>query len=139
MKRTCVVILCVVVLALTISFDPQTNKVTHAQASGPSMLVRNLEVRQVIGDLVTPIAMAFIARNDFLVLEKNTGKVQRVKNGAVKAYRRQPTIHFFPLRPNAPTRLSSELIPITFSQCHYSAIASIGLFGTARHLHSITT
>jgi aldose sugar dehydrogenase len=83
MKRTWLVIFCVVVLALTICFDPRINQVTHAQPSGPTMLVRDLEVRRVIGDLVTPIAMAFIGRNDFLVLEKNTGKVQRIRNGAV--------------------------------------------------------
>ena len=81
MRRTWVLILCVLLVALTIAFDPGTDKVTRAQTSGPTMLVPNLAVREVIGDLVTPITMAFIGPNDFLVLEKNTGKVQRVMNG----------------------------------------------------------
>src|SRR5687767_10375390 len=85
MRRTWVAILCVLLLALAIGFDPRTNKVTRAQAAGPTMLVPNLAVREVICDLVTPIAMAFIGPNDFLLLEKNTGKVQRVVNGAVQS------------------------------------------------------
>jgi aldose sugar dehydrogenase len=47
----------------------------------PVMLDANLSVRQTVGDLVTPIGMAFLAPNDFLVLEKNTGKVQRIVDG----------------------------------------------------------
>ncbi len=34
--------------------------------------------------LITPISMAFLGANDFLVLEKNTGQVKRVVNGAVQ-------------------------------------------------------
>ena len=85
MRRTWVLILCVLLVAVAIGFDPRTNKVTRAQASGPTMLVPNLAIREVIGDLVTPIAMAFIGPNDFFLLEKNTGKVQRVVNGAVQS------------------------------------------------------
>src|SRR5918994_7631167 len=43
----------------------------------------SMGIREVVADLVTPITMAFIGPNDFLVLEKNTGKVKRVVNGAV--------------------------------------------------------
>jgi len=43
----------------------------------------NLGVRTVVSGLVTPSTMAFIGPNDFLVLEKNTGQVKRVVNGAV--------------------------------------------------------
>src|SRR5262249_16427168 len=35
--------------------------------------------------LVTPISMAFLGNNDMLVLEKNTGRVKRVVNGAVQS------------------------------------------------------
>ena len=56
--------------------------VSHGQ---PMMLDNNLGVTQVVGDLVTPSAMAFIGNNDFLILEKNTGRVLRVTNGAVGA------------------------------------------------------
>jgi aldose sugar dehydrogenase len=49
----------------------------------PVMLDPNLSVRPAVGELVTPIGMAFLTSNDFLVLEKNTGKVQRVVDGAL--------------------------------------------------------
>src|SRR5687767_5116202 len=48
------------------------------------MLVPNLAVRTTVSDLITPISMAFIGPNDFFVLEKNTGEVKRVVNGAVQ-------------------------------------------------------
>ena len=54
----------------------------QAQA-GPSVVDPNLGVRTVVDGLVTPSTIAFIGPNDFLVLEKNTGQVKRVVNGAV--------------------------------------------------------
>jgi aldose sugar dehydrogenase len=42
----------------------------------------SLTVSTVVGGLNQPIAMAFIGRNDILVTEKASGKVQRVTNGA---------------------------------------------------------
>lgn len=59
-----------------------TNDVA-AQSTFPSMTVPNLGVRATATDLITPISMAFLAANDFLVLEKNTGKVKRIVNGGV--------------------------------------------------------
>jgi glucose/arabinose dehydrogenase len=41
----------------------------------------NLGVRTVASGLVTPSTMAFIGPNDILVLEKNTGRVQRIRDG----------------------------------------------------------
>ena len=55
-----------------------------AQSDAPEMLVTNLGVRTTIADLITPISMAFIGANDFLLLEKNTGQVKRVVGGAVQ-------------------------------------------------------
>jgi aldose sugar dehydrogenase len=52
--------------------------------SGPSMLDRNLLVRTVTSGLVTPTSIAFPSANEILVLEKNTGKVQHIVNGAVQ-------------------------------------------------------
>ncbi len=48
------------------------------------MLVPNLGVRTVVTGLNQPTSMAFIGPNDFLVLEKESGKVQRVTNGVVQ-------------------------------------------------------
>jgi aldose sugar dehydrogenase len=53
------------------------------QSNGPTVLDRNLEVRTVADGLVTPITMAFLGPDDLLVLEKNTGRVQRVIGGSV--------------------------------------------------------
>ena len=42
-----------------------------------------LSVRTSRAGLVTPSTMAFLGANEFLVLEKNTGKVQRFLNGVL--------------------------------------------------------
>jgi aldose sugar dehydrogenase len=55
----------------------------QAQGSGPQMLNPALAVRTVVSGLNVPIGLAFLAANDLLVLEKDTGRVLRVVNGAV--------------------------------------------------------
>src|SRR5262245_50298492 len=52
--------------------------------AGPIMLDPNLAVRSVTTGLVTPISMAFLGANDFMVLEKNNGQVQRVVGGVAQ-------------------------------------------------------
>jgi glucose/arabinose dehydrogenase len=49
----------------------------------PTLLDPALMVQPVVENLNTPINMAFLGDNDFLVLEKNTGKVQHVVDGQV--------------------------------------------------------
>lgn len=49
----------------------------------PVVLDRNLEVRTVVAGLITPVSLAFIGPDDILVLEKNTGQVQRVMGGVL--------------------------------------------------------
>ena len=56
----------------------------EAQASGPSLLDPKLSVRTVASGLVTPTSMAFLGPDDMLVLEKQTGKVQRVTGGTMQ-------------------------------------------------------
>src|SRR5438876_530070 len=56
----------------------------EAQASGPSLLDPKLSVRTVASGLVTPTTMAFLGPDDMLVLEKQTGKVQRVTGGTMQ-------------------------------------------------------
>jgi hypothetical protein len=53
------------------------------EGDGPHLVDRNLTVTETIGDLVTPIGIAFLGPDDMLVIEKNTGKVVRVTDGAV--------------------------------------------------------
>jgi uncharacterized repeat protein (TIGR01451 family) len=71
--------------------DPDSNDnsttiqtIVNAPSSGPSMLDPNLSVKTVVSGLSQPTSMAFIGNNDFFVLEKNTGKVQRVINGVIQ-------------------------------------------------------
>ena len=54
-----------------------------AQAPEPRMTVPNLKVRALLTDLVTPIGLAFVSDTKWLVIEKNTGRVQVVEDGAV--------------------------------------------------------
>jgi uncharacterized protein (TIGR03118 family) len=49
----------------------------------PAVLDPNLTVRTVVSGLNQPTTMAFLGTNDFLVLEKTTGKVQHVVNGVL--------------------------------------------------------
>src|SRR6266581_1236585 len=51
----------------------------------PSVVDPNLAVRKVAFGLNQPTSMAFIGTNDILVLEKATGKVQRVINNVVQS------------------------------------------------------
>jgi glucose/arabinose dehydrogenase len=56
-----------------------------AQTTLPQMVDSNLQVRAVVSGLTTPTSMAFLGANDFLILEKSTGRVQRVVNGVVQS------------------------------------------------------
>jgi glucose/arabinose dehydrogenase len=47
------------------------------------MLDPNLGVRTVVSGLMSPIGLAFIGPNEMLVLEKDSGRVQRVADGSV--------------------------------------------------------
>jgi len=49
----------------------------------PTVLDPNLAVRTVISGLVQPTTLAYIGPDNFLVLEKTTGRVQHVVNGAI--------------------------------------------------------
>jgi hypothetical protein len=72
----------VLLLAATLSLVAVTLP-AQSQVSGPEMLTPRLGVRTVVSDLVTPIGLAFLGPGDMLVLEKQTGRVVRVENGAV--------------------------------------------------------
>ena len=72
-----------VVVGLLSSFLLHESIPVTAQTTGPTMLHPNLSVRTVVTGLTQPTTMAFIGENDLLVLEKGTGRVQRVVNGAI--------------------------------------------------------
>ncbi len=54
-----------------------------AQTPPPSVIDPALGVRPIVTGLVQPTTMAFIGRDDILVLEKASGKVQRVTAGRI--------------------------------------------------------
>ena len=61
------------------------NVLTAAPVNGePAMLDSRLQLRTVASGFTLPTSMAFIGANDFLVLEKTTGQVLRVKDGVVQ-------------------------------------------------------
>ncbi len=60
-----------------------TTTLIQPAAPSPIMLDDNLTVSTVITGLDQPTSLAFIGPGDFLVLEKATGKVKRIVNGAL--------------------------------------------------------
>jgi aldose sugar dehydrogenase len=59
------------------------NTLIQPAATAPSMLDPNLTVSTLVSGLDQPTSMAFLGANDFFVLEKASGKVQRIVNGKV--------------------------------------------------------
>lgn len=74
-----------VLLALLAAIVNTTlNVYAQAPPPEPSLVDASLAVRRVASGLVTPIQIAFLGPNDFLVLERNTGKVVRVSGGVIQ-------------------------------------------------------
>src|SRR5919201_113847 len=71
------------VAAILAASRPSARAGAASSPAAPSVVDPNLTVRTVVGGLALPTSIAFLGSNDFLVLEKNTGKVQRVTNGGV--------------------------------------------------------
>ena len=55
-----------------------------AAAQEPEVLDPDLAVREAASGLNQPTSMAFLGHDDFLVLEKATGQVKRVRDGEVR-------------------------------------------------------
>ena len=53
----------------------------RAQEPSPQLVDPNLAVRIAASGFTTPIGIAFLGANDWLVIEKDTGQVRRVVNG----------------------------------------------------------
>lgn len=52
-----------------------------AQTAGPTTSLSGFQVRTVVSGLNRPTTMAFLGEDDFLVLEKDSGKIIRFRNG----------------------------------------------------------
>ena len=79
--RSARVVTLLIVLSLLMS--PSRTNLAMAQTTGPEMLTPRLAVRTVLTGLALPTTVAFLGTNEFLVLEKATGRVQYVLNGAI--------------------------------------------------------
>jgi glucose/arabinose dehydrogenase len=73
-----------VFVALAAAFFAAPRQTIQAQNPVPSVVDPNLSVRVAVGGLQQPTSMAFLGPNDFLVLEKASGKVKRIVNGALQ-------------------------------------------------------
>jgi aldose sugar dehydrogenase len=78
LTRCVVATLTLAAVAANWTFGPAA---LRAQAPSPKLRDRNLSVRTAASGLITPISLAFLGRGDMLVLEKNTGRVQRIVDG----------------------------------------------------------
>jgi glucose/arabinose dehydrogenase len=111
MKKESLLIETILLPVLLALFLAVSTSQVAAQPDGPVMLHPQLAVRQVVSGLVTPTSMAFIGSGDFLVLEKNTGQVKRVANGAIQSTVLDLAVNFgsergllgVGLHPNFPT------------------------------------
>src|SRR5262245_51013359 len=63
---------------------PRGDRLAHAQAAGPTMLVPNLGVRTVATGLTQPTNMAFLGAADAFVIEKSTGRVLYFANAGFR-------------------------------------------------------
>src|SRR5262245_9429997 len=63
----------------------KVNPASLPPPEGPTMTDPNLTVTTVVSGLDQPTSMAFLGPNDFLVLEKASGKVKHVVNGVVES------------------------------------------------------
>jgi aldose sugar dehydrogenase len=71
-------------LALAVAAPLALAAPATAQTTGPpEVLDPDLKVRTAASGLVQPTSMAFLGDDDFLVLEKASGKVQRVRDGEI--------------------------------------------------------
>src|SRR5256712_10135181 len=79
-----------IVSTLVIAFPARP---ASAQGTGPEMLDSRLDVRTLVSGLSQPTSFAFIGENDLLVLEKASGKVLRVMNGAIHSTVLDPAVN----------------------------------------------
>ncbi len=93
------------VLAAALLAGDGDARLAQAQLSLPLVVDTNLAVRMVINGLDQPVAMAFLGPNDFLVLEKASGKVKRVVNGVVTATALQLPVNSFSRTPSSQMKL----------------------------------
>jgi glucose/arabinose dehydrogenase len=112
-----------VVLSLLMSFT--SINFVAAQATGPTMVDPSLGVRPVVTGLITPTSLAFLNANEFLVLEKNTGKVQHIVNGTVQNTALDLAVNNFSERGLLGIALDPQFSSNHFVYLYWSCIAPL--------------
>lgn len=83
LRNQCSIVAAALLAGLTIVLWAGTMLRGEAQGVDPTMLGPNLAVRTVVAGLNQPTSMTFLGPHDILVLEKATGRVQRVVHGVI--------------------------------------------------------
>lgn len=110
-----------VALSVLISFTP--TRPTAAQGETPMMLHPLLQVRPIISGLMTPTTIAFLGINEFFVLEKNTGTVQHVVDGAIQGTVLDLAVNFFSERGLLGIVLDPDFATNNYVYLYWSCIA----------------
>ncbi|HVF26458.1 MAG TPA: PQQ-dependent sugar dehydrogenase [Anaerolineales bacterium] len=111
----------VIALSLLMSFT--STNLAAAQEEGPVMVNPRLGVRPVITGLDLPTTMAFISSNEFFVLEKNTGTVQYVVDGAIDHTALDLAVNNFSERGLLGIALDPDFESNGFAYLYWSCIA----------------
>ena len=113
----------IIFIAISLLMSLGAPSLATAQAIGPVILDPNLAVRTVVSGLVLPTTLAFLGPNEFLVLEKNTGKVQYVLNGAVHHTALDLAVNNFSERGSLGIALDPDFASNHFVYLFWSCIA----------------
>ncbi len=102
------------------------------------MVDPNLKVTTVVSGLNQPTSMEFLGLNDFLVLEKPTGKVQHVVGGTLAAPLQFVTPSGATL-PNLPVNNASErgLLGIALDPGFHKQPTGLSLLDGKQHRRSL--
>jgi aldose sugar dehydrogenase len=110
-----------ITLALLMSFT--SIHFAAAQEAGPEMLHPRLGVRPFITGLDFPTTMAFLSSNELFVLEKNTGIVQHVVDGAIQGAALDLAVNNFSERGLLGIALDPDFESNGFVYLYWSCIA----------------
>ena len=114
----------VLALSLLVSFAPVRFAAAQEPApEPPEMLHPRLDVRPVITGLTTPTTMAFLGLDEFFVLEKNTGRVLYVVDGAIQSTALDLAVNFASERGLLGIVLDPDFHTNNFVYLYWSCIA----------------
>lgn len=110
-------------VVLSLFMTTTSAPIAAAQEAGPVMLHPRLGVRPVVSGLELPTGLAFLGTNEFLVLEKNTGRVQYVLDGVVDHTALDLAVNNFSERGLLGIALDPDFASNHFVYLYWSCIA----------------